>query len=228
MIGRYIIGSYLLTVDLLLKLGIDNLERVREKFKKFFQKFTWFDWLLMGLLCAGLIYLALFGLSFARPSRIPVEYLVAGDGDKEVGPNIWVDVSGAVIRAGVYELPTGSRVKDALMAAGGLADLADRSYVGEVLNLAAIVKDGEKLFIPTVATETDQVRTATTSRVAGSGRININRASAAELDGLTGIGAARAEMIIKNRPYVSVDDLLTKKVLTKGVWEVIRDEIGVY
>lgn len=217
-----------LIVDLLSKLDVDNLEGVREKFNKFFQKFTWFDWLLIGLLCAGLIYLVLFGISLFRPSRIPIEYLAAGGESEGKGQNIWVDVSGAVIRSGVYELPTGSRVKDALVAAGGLSDLADRGYVSEVLNLAAIVKDGEKLFIPIMQPEADQVRAATT-RVAASGWININKASAAELvDGLTGIGAARAAMIIKNRPYASVDDLVTKKVLTKGVLEVIRGEIRVY
>lgn len=208
------ISNSSLIVDLLSRLDVDNLDRVREKIKKIFHKFTWFDWLLMGLLCAGLIYLVLFGISLVRPSRTPIEYLAASGEGELKGQNIWVDISGAVIRPGVYELPSGSRVKDALVAAGGLSDLADRGYVSEVLNLAAIVKDGEKLFIPT--------------GLVSSGRININKASAIELTGLTGIGAARTEMIIKNRPYTSVDDLVTKKVLTKGVLEVIRGEIGVY
>ncbi len=178
-------------------------------------------------MCAGLIYLVLFGLSLWRPSRIGVEYLAEGGATEGATQKIWVDVSGAVINGGVYELTSGSRVKDALMAAGGLSDQADRGFVDEVLNLAKTVGDGEKIFIP----GKDEVG-ATVKGVGSSavtrGKVNINKASESELLGLTGIGQARAGQIIANRPFAAIDDLVTRKIISSGVFEKIKGEIAVY
>ena len=128
-------------------------------------------------------------------------------------------VSGAVVSPGVYQLVNGDRIKDALVAAGGLTGLADRDFVATTINLAARVKDGDKIYIPAAGGE-----------VAGAatGRVNLNKATTNELMSLDGIGTARAQAIIDSRPYAAVADLVAKKVISQAIFEKIKDKIAVY
>lgn len=194
---------------------------VRQKIEKFLKNFTWLDWLLVGLLGAGLVYLFLFSFGLWQRPRQSIEYIAAEEsGGRNSGPaEIWVDISGAVASPGVYRLPGGARIKDALVAAGGLTDKADRDFVSRAINLAARVADGDKIYIPAAGGE---------AAGAATGRVNLNKATAGELESLSGIGSARAGAIIENRPYASVDDLVTKKILSAGVLDKIRDKIAVY
>lgn len=194
---------------------------MRQKIEKFLKKFTWVDWLLVGLLGAGLIYLFLFSFSLWQRPKQSVEYIAAEEnGGQNLGSaQIWVDVSGAVEQPGVYQLAGGARIKDVLVAAGGLTDKADRDFVSRAINLAAKVADGDKVYIPAAGGEVAGVAT---------GRVNLNKATSGELESLSGIGSARAGAIIENRPYASVDDLVTKKILSAGVLNKIRDKIAVY
>jgi len=142
---------------------------------------------------------------------------------------IWVDLAGAVLKPGVYELPGDSRLKDLLAQAGGLGAEADRKWVEKNLNLAQKLVDAQKVYIPCQSETAD----VSTGEVAGeqtaiSKKININTASAAELDTLWGIGEARAKGIIDNRPYSSIDELLSKKIIPANVFEAIKDEITVF
>lgn len=202
---------------------------MKDKVEKIIKNFTWVDWLLISLLCSGLIYLLLFSLSlWQRPDRT-VEYLAIGEKvDRQIAlAEIWLDVSGAVVSPGVYQLTNNARVKDALVAAGGLTDKADRDFVSTTINLAAKVKDGDKIYIPFEGEDGSGQR----QQVLGTtnqGKVNLNKATAAELESLTGIGAVRAGMIIDNRPYASVDDLVTKKVLSQSIFDKIRDRVAVY
>lgn len=134
---------------------------------------------------------------------------------------IVVDVGGAVINPGVYQLGTEARVNDALVTAGGLAQEADRDWVEKNLNLAQKLTDGQKLYIPVVE-EKEKKGSSLTDK------ININMASVAELDRLWGVGEATAKKIIENRPYGSVEELLSKKVVKSNVYEEIKDEVSVY
>ncbi len=113
-----------------------------------------------------------------------------------------VYVSGAVAAPDVYRLPFNARVIDALQAAGGLIAEADISG----LNLAAPVRDGEHIRVPFVG-ETVLATPADDQ----SGLLNLNRASAADLEELPGIGAALAARIIERRetkgPYQSINEL---------------------
>lgn len=146
--------------------------------------------------------------------------------DKE----IYVDVSGAVIKPGMYQLEGGARVNDALVASGGLSSAADRDWVSKNLNLAMKLADGQKLYIPQEGTTLRQGYEGQ-GGVAGSsitGLINVNVASVSELDTLWGVGEATAKKIIDGRPYGSVEELLTKKVVKSNVYEEIKDEISVY
>ena len=194
---------------------------MRQKIEKLLKKFTWVDWLLVGLLGAGLIYLSLFSLALWQRPKQSVEYLAAGDGSDQNGNNVevWVDISGAVVSPGVYQLVNGDRIKDALVAAGGLTGLADRDFVATTINLAAKVADGDKIYIPAAGGE-----------VAGAatGRVNLNKATTNELMSLDGIGTARAQAIIDSRPYAAVADLVAKKVISQAIFEKIKDKIAVY
>jgi competence protein ComEA len=117
---------------------------------------------------------------------------------------ISVQVSGAVLSPGVYELDPDARLGDAILAAGGAAADADLAQ----LNLARRLTDGEIVAIPAIQ-PTPGPGTPQPTAVAGA--IDINTASAAELDTLPGIGPALADAIIEYRtehgPFGSVDEL---------------------
>jgi competence protein ComEA len=129
---------------------------------------------------------------------------------------IWVDVRGAVGQEGVYELPAGARIQDAINAAGGLAPDADLATI----NLARRLRDGEVLVIARLGAGLGTPSITNEEEVGADGggsRININTATVEELDLLPGIGEVTAQRIIdfreQNGPYRSVDDL----VLVRGI-----------
>lgn len=123
--------------------------------------------------------------------------------------SIVVHVAGSVRAPGVYELAAGARVVDAVDAAGGLAVGAD----ADVINLAALLSDGQRIYVPRVgeepSPELSQGGPQDTSVSAGP--IDVNTATAAQLETLPGIGPSTAAAIIAYRdlhgPFASVDDL---------------------
>lgn len=133
---------------------------------------------------------------------------------------IYVDVAGAVQNPGIFKLAADARINDAISAAGGLSQEADRTWVEQTLNLAAKVSDGDKLFIPAIG--------ESAAKAAVSDKININTASASKLDTLYGVGPATAQKIIDGRPYAKIEDLVAKKAVTQTVFDRIKDEISVY
>lgn len=143
---------------------------------------------------------------------------------------IVVDVSGEVVNPGVYKLSSDARVQDAITAAGGLSTSADAAYIAKSVNLASVLKDGIKIYIPRVGEAPVQttVMGATTegSGDASSGMISVNSASSSELESLPGIGTVTAGKIINGRPYGSIEELLSKKIVGQSVYEKIKDSIG--
>jgi len=137
---------------------------------------------------------------------------------------ITVDVEGAVVKPGVYSISLNARVKDALIAASGLGNDADRDWVAKSLNMAAKVSDGTKIYIPKFG-ESVQAAVSNSGIAGNTGAINVNSASAQELDSLPGIGPVTAEKIISGRSYTSINDLLEKKVVSEKVFNQIKDEI---
>lgn len=138
------------------------------------------------------------------------------------GEGLVVDVEGGVREPGIHHLPAGSRVADAIAAAGGYADTADLAAASRSLNLAAAVVDGQQIVVPVLGGEpvTD----------GGEGLVNLNRATQAELEELPGIGPVTAEKIITAReeqPFATLDELLSRDVLTARQLEGIADLVTV-
>lgn len=144
------------------------------------------------------------------------------------GADLIVDVAGAVAEPGVYRLPAGSRVGDAITAAGGYGPRVDAQRVALELNLAAHLKDGEHLLVPS----RDDVGASGTvgagsaagpdDTVAMDGLIDLNRATAAELDTLPGIGPVTAAKIISSReatPFSSAADLRDRKLVGQKTFD---------
>lgn len=136
---------------------------------------------------------------------------------------ILVDVAGAVVRPGVYSLPASSRISDAIEKAGGITEEADTVHIAQVINKAQVLQDGQKVFIPLAQTDP-----AVESFDAQSNLININTASARELEDLPGIGEVTADKIISNRPYTSLEELVSKKAVSQSVFEKIKEQISLY
>ena len=137
-----------------------------------------------------------------------------------------VDVEGAVRRPGIIQLPLGSRLADAIEAAGGYGPDADLKAAAVQVNLAAVVHDGQQIVVPAIGAP------AASSGIGGSasGLVNLNSASASALDALPGIGPVTVQKIVAARtekPFGSVDELVTRKVLTKAQLDKIRDLVTV-
>ena len=148
---------------------------------------------------------------------------------------VYVDVDGAVVSPGVYRLKDGARVTQAIDAAGGLTPEADVTG----LNRASKVVDGQKIYVPKVG---EQQAIGSGGGVDGSaasisggndtaGLVNINTASAAELQTLSGIGPSMAQSIIdertKNGAFASVDDLMRVSGIGEKKLAKIKDCICV-
>lgn len=133
-----------------------------------------------------------------------------------------VDVGGAVVNSGVYRVEVGTRVGEALEAAGGLAGDADLEWVAKYLNKAEKTSDGQKIYIP------GKNNQETSSNNQTNSKININVASQGELEGLPGVGPVTAEKIIGGRPYSRVEEVVEKKIVGQKVWEQIKDKISVW
>jgi len=160
---------------------------------------------LLGLLAAGVIWLAA-----AQPRGAPVVLLPTSTPGK-----LMVDVSGAVVSPGVYAVAPGSRINDAIQAAGGLAVGAE----ADQLNLAALLKDGDHIDVPGIVT---------TSHVS-AGRININTATVIELDTLPGISPTTAQSIVdyrlENGPFQSIQDVANVPGIGPSTFDKIKDYI---
>lgn len=152
----------------------------------------------------------------------------SGKSDVKASEKVVVYVCGAVVSEGVYELEAGSRIDDAVNAAGGFAKTAARDY----LNLAEPVTDGEKIVVYTkkeVKNTTVSDGKTKNNDDAESSRININTAPKEELMKLPGIGASKADDIISYREanggFKSVEDLKNISGIKDGVYSKIADSI---
>ncbi len=158
----------------------------------------------LGAIAGVLIALSLLVVFSGKSQEVVAEPIAP---TQMVAPALIIDVTGEVVSPGVYELPAGSRVIDAIKAAGGARPKAALSD----LNLARVIKDGEQIYVDPVYTAGASVR-GRSKPAAPRGPININRATASELDSLDGIGPVIAKRIISyrttNGPFLVIEDLL--------------------
>jgi len=174
----------------------------------------------------------------------------SGDGGGQ--SSIFVDVGGAVNLSGLFVLPAGSRVADAIEAAGGLAEDADVKYI----NRACLLADGDRLYVPTVSEVRDGTAPPTAGQVtahggasaapggasssssqgasqelSGSALININTAGPEELQKLNGVGPVTAQKIIDYRTkkggFKSIEDLMNVSGIGAKTFEKLRDYVTV-
>ncbi len=171
-----------------------------------------------------------------------------------VSRTIYVDVCGAVVNPGVYELSSDSRVFQAIEKAGGYLPGAAASY----LNRARSLSDGQQIYVPTqeevdsqtipltqdetaqdgvVQEGTAQTGTAADNTADGTGttqagqRINLNTADVSQLSTLTGVGESKALAIIayreENGPFTSIEDIMNVPGIKEGTYEKIKDKIAI-
>ena len=201
------------------------------------------------VICAGL-GLALSGFFLLKPSsQTPVKETnlqtevsaVSKDSssekevkkeEKDESPEqdlITVDVKGAVKSPGIYDLPVGSRVHDAVQKAGGLTEEAD----SKSLNLAQKVSDEALVYVPTKGEEvaSQQVASGTTPSTSKDKKVNLNKASLEELKQVKGLGGKRAQDIIDHREangkFKSVDELKKVSGIGAKTIEKLKDYVTV-
>lgn len=163
------------------------------------------------------IFIVVGGNSKAEEVSIVTPVIVAE-------PEIFVDVTGAVNKPGVYSLSGKSRVIDAIKAAGDSAPGADLSTI----NLARVLNDGEQIYVDSTVRTRSGVRV---SKKINTGPINLNRATARELDGLDGIGPVIAQRIIdyrkKNGSFLSIDDLQKVSGIGAAKFALIKSKVRI-
>ena len=166
------------------------------------------------------------GIGIVRGATAPVEEVVIDElpaPTSSAAGELYVHVAGAVAKPGLYVLPAGARLVDAIAAAGGFADDADDA----ALNLARPLDDGEQLRVPRIGEAPPEKSAAEPS----DGKVNLNTADAAQLDTLPRIGPALAERIIawreENGGFTSIEDLLAVPGIGDKMLGSLRDLVRV-
>jgi competence protein ComEA len=179
---------------------------------------------LIGVIAGFLLAGAMLWVS-RSPSGQPIELQAS-----PTQAPIVVHVVGAVPRPGVYEFPEGSRVRDAIQAAGGL--LASAS--ADSINLAALLEDGQRLEVPFKGNSSGAAapQAAATSNLADNpDLVDINTATLEELDALPGIGPTTAQKIIdyrtENGPFQATEDIMNVSGIGPATFEELKDLITV-
>jgi competence protein ComEA len=169
----------------------------------------------LGAIAIGLVVAV---VRARTPAAVPIAVVVEESATPPPPAFVYVDVAGAVQKPGVVRLSLGTRVGDAIAAAGGASPEADLGAV----NRAALLRDGVRVYVPRIG-ETPPAGSI------GSGAetsIDLHHASAAELESLPGIGPATAARIIRSRdtrPFAKVEELQTRGLVTARVLADIRD-----
>ena len=191
--------------------------------------------LALGVACLAIVAGAAFAYARSLPSGAarPLATPVAAPSStaSAAGGGLVVDVEGAVRSPGVYTLPAGSRVIDALRAAGGAGPGADVRSI----NLARPIGDGERVYIPrkgeAPAPDAAGGSGGGSSGGGGDGKVNLNTASESELESLPGIGQVLAQRIVDYRtqhgPYRDVKDLLKVEGIGQKKFDSLKDYVTV-
>jgi competence protein ComEA helix-hairpin-helix repeat region len=195
----------------------------------------------MAVIClVGLVLFAGFSLFRGSGDSEVQDRSSAGASDvyaadaEETGGTIFVDIGGAVQNPMLAELPEGSRVDDAIQAAGGLKQEADMTSI----NRAEFLEDGQKVFVPSMVldeegnlVEASNLASASvdTASTAAMGKVNINTADSTQLQTLNGVGPATAQKIIdyreSNGRFSSIEDIKNVSGIGDKTFEKLKDHI---
>jgi len=195
----------------------------------------------LGLLVGGFLLLKPAPHTPVKETNLQAEVVAVSKGsstEKEVKEEkeepleqdlITVDVKGAVKSPGIYDLPVGSRVNDAVQKAGGLTEQAD----SKSLNLAQKVSDEALVYVPTKGEEaaSQQTGSGVASSTSKEKKVNLNKASLEELKQVKGLGGKRAQDIIDHREangkFKSVDELRKVSGIGAKTIEKLKDYVTV-
>ncbi|MFC4711933.1 helix-hairpin-helix domain-containing protein [Planococcus dechangensis] len=140
---------------------------------------------------------------------------------------VMIDIKGAVKNTGLYELPIGARMADAIEAAGGFLPDADSRSI----NLAVVVLDESSVYVPKTGEETAPALAQMTAGSSAPSQINLNSATEAELTELPGIGPAKAAAIVAHRndngPFQSIEQLTDVTGIGDKSFEQLKDLVRV-
>jgi len=188
----------------------------------------------IGFALIGLILLAALVLMYKNGREDSKPESLAGalfEEDNEImePEQLVFDIAGAVNKPGVYYLPIGSIVNEAIKEAGGLHDDADKDYINKNINLAEEISNHSKIYIP-LRGEAASTNVATPG-TATSHKINLNTASLSELDTLPGIGPAYAGRIIDYRNehgrFTNINELLNVQGIGSSLFSRLKDKVTI-
>lgn len=168
------------------------------------------------LIIGGMAFSKVPEVSYPKESLIPAQKIIN------------VDISGAVLKPGVYKLKEGQLVQNAVDQAGGFSENANNEYISKYLNLAQKLSDGMKIYVPYQGEAGGTFSSGIVSGANTKAQVNINIASQSELEALPGIGPVTASKIISGRPYQKVEDILSQKIVSKSTFEKIKGLIVVF
>lgn len=198
--------------------------------------------ILLGSVSILSLGIAIFYLFRSTQNQEPIEFIM-GEATTSANPDmqatITVDVGGGVVHPGVYRIPIGSRIDDAISKAGGLSEDASQELLEKALNRAQRVSDGAKIYIPKKSDEQTSHNIVTGGEVSssntshnnetaetGRGFISINSSPQSELESLPGVGPSTAEKIINGRPYMNIEELVSKKAVGQKLFDKIKDQLS--
>lgn len=217
----------------------NTMDQQANKVEEYFSRLVPFKIPLI-LIAASVSLFVTAGIMFVQKYQAQTDEIVVTKGESEASisgrRSITIDIGGGISHPGVYVLPEGSRVEDAIVAAGGFDEHADIDLTERSVNRAQRLIDGSKLYIPIqidindsqAGIQTDFLPDNTSHNMLSVEQsiISINTASQTELETLSGVGPATAQKIIEARPYMNIDELVVKKAVGQKLFERIKEHIS--